>query len=190
MTSSNGNIFRVTGPLCGEFTGPGQWRGTLMFSLICACIKDWVNNHAAGDLRRRRGHFDVNVMLNSGYKPPGINIAAPRQCEWTITLLKNQMFGQSIAQNVLICMKTPYEISIMVTSVPHHFVQASGYADRRIFLMESSHENILGFCYIVQWIPNYIYYIISSISSSLIHTMFDKHIKLFHKIIASHICHN
>ena len=21
MTSSNGNIFRVTGPLCGEFTG-------------------------------------------------------------------------------------------------------------------------------------------------------------------------
>ena len=36
MTSSNGNIFRVTGPLCGEFTGPGefpikgQWRGALM----------------------------------------------------------------------------------------------------------------------------------------------------------------
>ena len=23
MTSSNGNIFRVIGPLCGEFTGPG-----------------------------------------------------------------------------------------------------------------------------------------------------------------------
>ena len=46
MTSSNGNIFRVTGPLCGEFTGPaefpaqGQWRGTLMFSLICARIND------------------------------------------------------------------------------------------------------------------------------------------------------
>ena len=26
MTSSNGNIFRVTGPLCGEFTGPGEFR--------------------------------------------------------------------------------------------------------------------------------------------------------------------
>ena len=24
MTSSNENIFRVTGPLCGEFTGPGE----------------------------------------------------------------------------------------------------------------------------------------------------------------------
>ena len=42
MTSSNGNIFRVTGPLWGESTGPrwikGQWRGALMFSLICARI--------------------------------------------------------------------------------------------------------------------------------------------------------
>ena len=25
MTSSNGNIFRVTGPLWGEFTGPGEF---------------------------------------------------------------------------------------------------------------------------------------------------------------------
>ena len=25
MTSPNGNIFRVTGPLCGEFTGPGEF---------------------------------------------------------------------------------------------------------------------------------------------------------------------
>ena len=25
MTSSNGNIYRVTGPLCGEFTGPGEF---------------------------------------------------------------------------------------------------------------------------------------------------------------------
>ena len=32
----------------------GQWRGALMFSLICARIKDWVNNREAGDLRRHR----------------------------------------------------------------------------------------------------------------------------------------
>ena len=25
MTSSNGNIFRITGPLCGEYTGPGEF---------------------------------------------------------------------------------------------------------------------------------------------------------------------
>ena len=68
MTSSNGTIFGVTGPLCGEFTGPvnsphkGQWRGALMFSLICTWINNWVNNHEVGDLRRHRGHYDVNVM--------------------------------------------------------------------------------------------------------------------------------
>ena len=40
----------------------GQWRGALMFSLICAWINRWVNNREAGDLRRHRGHYDVNVM--------------------------------------------------------------------------------------------------------------------------------
>ena len=65
MTSSNGNIFRVTGLLCGEFTGPGefpshkgQWRG----ALICTRTNRWVNNHEAGDLRRHQAHYDVRVM--------------------------------------------------------------------------------------------------------------------------------
>ena len=41
----------------------GQWRGALMFSLICARMSDWVNNREAGDLRRHRGHYDVSEML-------------------------------------------------------------------------------------------------------------------------------
>ena len=40
-----------------------QWRGALMFSLICARINDWVNKREAGDLRRHRGHYDVSVMI-------------------------------------------------------------------------------------------------------------------------------
>ena len=40
----------------------GQWRGALMFTLICAWINDRVNNRKAGDLRRRRLHYDVTVM--------------------------------------------------------------------------------------------------------------------------------
>ena len=40
----------------------GQWRGALMFSLICAWINDWVNNRETGDLRRHRAHHDVTVM--------------------------------------------------------------------------------------------------------------------------------
>ena len=41
----------------------GQWRGALMFSLICAWINTWVNNCEAGDLRRYRAHYDVIVMI-------------------------------------------------------------------------------------------------------------------------------
>ena len=51
-------------PVTGEFpTQRPQWRGALMFSLICAWINDWVNNHEAGDLRRQCAHYYVSVML-------------------------------------------------------------------------------------------------------------------------------
>ena len=40
----------------------GQWRGALMFSLICAWINGWVHNRKAGDMRRYRAHYDVTVM--------------------------------------------------------------------------------------------------------------------------------
>ena len=43
----------------------GQWRGALKFSLICAWINAWVNNHEAGDLRRHRAHYDAIVMMIS-----------------------------------------------------------------------------------------------------------------------------
>ena len=41
----------------------GQWRGALMFSLICVWIYGWVNNREAGNLRRHRGHHNVIVMI-------------------------------------------------------------------------------------------------------------------------------
>ena len=68
--SSNGNIFRVNGPVSGIHWSPvdspykGQWRRVLMFSLICAGTNGWANNRDAGDLRCHRAHYDVTVMLN------------------------------------------------------------------------------------------------------------------------------
>ena len=65
LTSSNGNIFRVSGPLCGEFTGPltkASDAELWCFSLICTWINGWVNNREAGDLRRHRVHYGVTVM--------------------------------------------------------------------------------------------------------------------------------
>ena len=40
----------------------GQWRGALMFSLICVWINDWVNNREAGELRPHRSQYYVTVM--------------------------------------------------------------------------------------------------------------------------------
>ena len=69
MTSSDGNICPRYWPLVwGIHRSPvnsphsGQWRGTLMFSLICDWINGWVYNREVGDLRRHRVHFDVTVM--------------------------------------------------------------------------------------------------------------------------------
>ena len=68
MTSSNGNIFRVTGPLWGESTG--HWwipltkanDAELWCSFICAWTHGQANNRDAGDLRRHGAHNDVTVM--------------------------------------------------------------------------------------------------------------------------------
>ena len=46
----------------------GQWRGALIFSLICAWIDAWVNNRGAGDLRHHRAHYDVIAMLRGNIK--------------------------------------------------------------------------------------------------------------------------
>ena len=40
----------------------GQWRGDLMFSLICAWTNSRVNNRDAGNYRSHRAHYDVIVM--------------------------------------------------------------------------------------------------------------------------------
>ena len=45
-----------------NFPHKGQRRGALMFSLICVWTNSWVYNRDAGDLRRRRAHYDVTLM--------------------------------------------------------------------------------------------------------------------------------
>ena len=60
----------------------GQWRGALVFSLICARINGWINNGEAGDLRRHRVHYDVIVML-----------------EWNIKYVQ-KLFHENVNENV------------------------------------------------------------------------------------------
>ena len=44
----------------------GQWRGALVFSLICTRINGRVNNGEAGDLRRHEFPFDGVIMNHEG----------------------------------------------------------------------------------------------------------------------------
>ena len=69
MTSSNENIFRVTGLFVrGIHRSPvnsshrGKSRGTLMFSLICVWTNIRINIGDASDLRRHPAHYDDIVM--------------------------------------------------------------------------------------------------------------------------------
>ena len=58
----------------------GQWRGALMFSLICVWTIGWVNNRDAGDLRRYRAHHGVTVM----------KLQYSSQKVWTLFFSENQ----------------------------------------------------------------------------------------------------
>ena len=70
MVSSNGNIFRVTGPLWGEFTGH-RWipltkasdANHWYFLWSAPWIDSWVINRKAGDLRRYCAYHDAIVMI-------------------------------------------------------------------------------------------------------------------------------
>ena len=69
MTSSNGNIFRVTGPLCREFTGTGEFPTrrpvTRSFDVFFDLrLNKRLSKQSCCDLRRYRAHYDVIVMTH------------------------------------------------------------------------------------------------------------------------------
>ena len=93
MTSSNGNIFCVTGPLYGEFTGPGEFPTQrpvarsfdVFFDLRLNKRLNTHYNREAGDLRRHRGHYDVNVMLKK--QLIYLNQCSPRASQHGVTIM-------------------------------------------------------------------------------------------------------
>ena len=99
MTLSNGNIFLRNWPFVREIhrspvNSPhkGQWRGALMFSLICAWINARVNNREAGDLRRYRPYYDVTIMhtLDQSLCSLGTEDRIIRECYWCPGSLSRQ----------------------------------------------------------------------------------------------------
>ena len=59
----------------------GQWRGALIFSLICVWINSWINNRKAHDLRRYQVHCDVIVIFNTGNT---VNVLVTYTYSWSL----------------------------------------------------------------------------------------------------------
>ena len=75
----------------------GQWRGALMFSFICAWISGCVNNREAGDLRRRRTHYDVTLMITDLV----LNMLETCQC-WKMRVVMMSTLSILVAPRVVV----------------------------------------------------------------------------------------
>ena len=64
-------------PVTGGFPSQGQWRGPLMFSLICTKNK-WLTKQ----MRRHRAHYNVTVM-RVGINYQGIILLIPSDFLWS-----------------------------------------------------------------------------------------------------------
>ena len=94
MTSSNVNILRVTGRLCGEFIDH-RW------ILRTKASDAELYNEVAGDLRRHRAHYDV-IVMNDWIWPTRITM-------WIVSA-RRQYAIQSLPTNhddVIICKHFP-----------------------------------------------------------------------------------
>ena len=62
----------------------GQWRGALIFCVVCARTNCWTNTRDAGDLRRHGAHYDVTVMTGVYFGDTNWNLNTPNpKGKWT-----------------------------------------------------------------------------------------------------------
>ena len=141
MTSSNGNIFRVPGPLCGRrwipLTNPVT--RSLDAFLSAPWINGWANNSDAGDLRRHRAHCDVTVMchkiLPMRHTP---RIPWPDTRQGSYTWIKHFLSHWGRVTHM-----SEYQI-IAHFDVPHFIhVRLSRYCDRYRYGMFSCKEDMI-----------------------------------------------
>ena len=95
MTSSNGNIFRVTGPLCGELTGPGEFSTQRPVTRIFDVF------------------FDLRLNKRLSKQPGGWWFEMPswplwRQCNVTCMAPQRKTLFEYVCENVFIISR-PYE---------------------------------------------------------------------------------
>ena len=73
----------------------GQWRGSLMFSLISVWINGCVSNREACNLRRYRAHYDVIVM--SYYHTSSVTLQTPVSMSFSFLSYRDEYLPEQIA---------------------------------------------------------------------------------------------
>ena len=128
----------------------GQWRGALMFSLICAWTNGWVNNRDAGDLRRYRAHYDVSVMVQLIPE----NKLYQRTHSDTSTIIGRIQYANITNVNLFIPLATLQWRHNGLDSVsndqPHHCLLSRLFGRRS---KETSKRRVTGLCVGDRWIP-------------------------------------
>ena len=125
MTSSNGNIFRVTGPLCGEFTGPGEFptqspvtRSFDVFFDLCLNKRlskqswGWWFETPSWSLWRQCNEMSLLVVENSWIVCPWWRICVSKQRDRAPSSKKE--YGDSRKRN-----RMKYDLKILSRVVKH-----------------------------------------------------------------------
>ena len=85
----------------------GQWRGAVVFSLICAWTNGWKNSRDNGNLRRHRDHYDVIVMnwfVTVGYfRYRWWRHGWRRSCSWVLS------FSGNTCNNCVLYLGRPFD---------------------------------------------------------------------------------
>ena len=93
-----------------------------MFSLICVWINGWVNNREAGDLRRHRGHYDVNVMTGLLSHNNALLIVQPFTT--TCRTIMEDLYTTSWRSGVLnITIDLPHHSDVIMSAMASKFIQ-------------------------------------------------------------------
>ena len=138
-----------------NFPHKGQWRGALMFSLICARINGWVNNREAGDLRRHCSHYKVNVMAilhTLGWVPAGrhwpayvIMMVADIMAPSVATILTLQWLKDIIIPMHYITRNT-YCVTVMKQAMPERVGKVDNHSVCLLLASSPCHnDNVLYF---------------------------------------------
>ena len=113
----------------------GQWRGTLMLSLICAWTNGLVSNRDAGDLRRHHAHYHVTNERGMGVHLRGLQLLwrSTAACVWLTRPWFNIKMPSTCIWNSIVEIRQSYDPLISTVELPlsvrcHLYIESGPWA--------------------------------------------------------------